>query len=503
MRAVIYARYSSDNQREESIEGQLRECNDYAEFNHIEVVGNYIDRAYSAKTDHRPEFQRMIKDSAKNFFDTIIVWKLDRFSRNRYDSARYKHLLKKNGVKVVSAKETIAEGSEGILLESLLEGMAEYYSADLAEKVKRGMTENAKKGKTNGVPAPFGYYVDENDRFQIDEKTALIVREIFELYVDGKRTQEIKNILNARGIKNRNYPFSYNTVFRILTNRKYMGEYKFGDIVIPNGVPAIIDEKLFEKAQTRMKINKRAPAMHRSEDDYLLTPKLFCGKCGALMTGAIGRNRKNVQYRYYRCNRAEKKECDKKSVRKEWIESQVIDCILEILKSDKILDEIATRIYEMQTEESFLLKSLQDQLDDTKQKLKNIVTAIENGVYSDTTKERLDELEAQKKVLEAKIGEEQHAHPVVPQEEIFVALQNYKRIDISTKEGKQKLIDAFVNSIYLYDDRFVITFNYKDQSKTVSLEEIECLPLTSQVSPKTKQATRKGGLLRFYSPIPE
>ena len=142
MKAVIYARYSSDNQREESIEGQIRECTTFAEKNDITVLRHYIDRAYSAKTDNRPEFQQMIRDSAKHLFDMVIVWKLDRFSRNRYDSARYKVQLKRNGVKLVSATEHISEGAEGIILESMLEGIAEYYSADLSEKVVRGMTEN-------------------------------------------------------------------------------------------------------------------------------------------------------------------------------------------------------------------------------------------------------------------------------------------------------------------------------------------------------------------------
>ena len=108
MRAVIYARYSSDNQTEASIEGQLRECMEFAEHAGIDVIRSYIDRALSAKSDNRPEFQQMIKDSYKHAFDCIIVWKLDRFSRNRYDSAHYKALLRKNGVKVVSAKEAIA-----------------------------------------------------------------------------------------------------------------------------------------------------------------------------------------------------------------------------------------------------------------------------------------------------------------------------------------------------------------------------------------------------------
>ena len=157
MTGIIYARYSSDNQREESIDGQIRECKEFAEKNDIRIIDTYIDRALSAKTDNRPSFQQMIKDSSKGLFDVIIVWKLDRFARNRYDSARYKAQLRKNGVKVISANENISEGSEGIILESVLEGMAEYYSADLSEKVIRGLTENAIKCKFNSDPITFGF----------------------------------------------------------------------------------------------------------------------------------------------------------------------------------------------------------------------------------------------------------------------------------------------------------------------------------------------------------
>ena len=261
MKAVIYARFSSEKQNEASIEGQLRECMDYANFNNIEVIGNYIDRAQSAKTDNRPNFQKMIKDSYKRMFDCIIVWKLDRFARNRYDSAYYKNVLKKNGVRVISAKESISQGADGILLESILEGYAEYYSAELSEKVKRGMTENALKAKSNGVRPPFGYYVDDTDHYQIDETLAPIVKEIFTLYLDGMRVNDIAKHLNERGIKHKGFEMKYNAVFRILTNRKYIGEYKFGDIVIPNAIPAIIDEATFNSVQQRMARNKKAPAM--------------------------------------------------------------------------------------------------------------------------------------------------------------------------------------------------------------------------------------------------
>ena len=190
MKAVIYARFSSDKQNEASIEGQLRECMDYAERTGITVIENYIDRALSARTDNRPEFRRMIKDSVKGCFDVVLVWKLDRFSRDRYDSAHYKHILKKNGVKVISAKENISEGPEGIILESMLEGMAEYYSAELSVKIKRGLTENALKAKVNGGQNPYGYYVDEQQKLSIDEKAAPIVVDVFTMYAEGKTIKE-------------------------------------------------------------------------------------------------------------------------------------------------------------------------------------------------------------------------------------------------------------------------------------------------------------------------
>ena len=253
MTAVIYARYSSDNQREESIEGQLRECQEYAERNGITILHSYIDRALSAKTDNRPEFQHMIRDSAKELFDAVLVWKLDRFSRDRYDSAHYKHILKKNGVKVISAKENISEGPEGIILESMLEGMAEYYSAELAQKINRGLKENALKGKNNGGSIPLGFVLSEDQKLKIDPLTAPVVREIYQRYDSGETMKAIIASLNARHILTRkNRPFSQSSFNILLRNRKYIGEYRYGDIVIPDALPAIIPKDLFERVQTRL-----------------------------------------------------------------------------------------------------------------------------------------------------------------------------------------------------------------------------------------------------------
>ena len=241
MKAVIYARYSSDSQREESIDGQIRECTAFAEKNGITILCHYIDRAYSAKTDNRPDFQEMIKDSGKKLFDMVIVWKLDRFARNRYDSARYKAQLKRNGVKVVSATEVISEGAEGIILESVLEGYAEYYSADLSEKVIRGRTENALKCKFNGGTLPIGYIIDEEQHFQIDPLTAPFVLDVFKKYDKGATMKELRDWLNENGIRNKlGKPLNFNSIQHMLGNRRYIGEYKYRDIIVPDGIPAIV-----------------------------------------------------------------------------------------------------------------------------------------------------------------------------------------------------------------------------------------------------------------------
>ena len=345
------------------------------------------------------------------------------------------------------------------------------------------MTENALKAKANGVRAPFGYYIDGDDKYQIDETLAPVVKEIYSLYLEGKRVKEIAKLMNARGIKNRGYDMNYNSVFRILTNRKYIGEYKFGDILLPDAIPAIIDKDTFDDVQQRLKNNKKAPAMHRSEDDYLLTTRLFCGKCGAMMVGEIGTSHTQSKYRYYKCNQAKKHKCDKKAVKKDWIEDLVIEEILSLISNDDVIEELSDRIYEMQTKENTAVAVVKNQLSEVEKKLNNLAEAIAQGVFSSTTKKLLDDLEEQKSNLEVELFQTQINHPVLTKEQIQFALYSYRKLDLSSQEGKQQLIDGFVNSIFLYDDRFLITFNYKGQSKTVTFEQVNSSSLTSKGSP--------------------
>jgi len=186
MKYVIYARYSSDNQRAESIESQVRAIKEYCEKNQIQIIDTYIDKARSATTSDRPAFINMINDSEHWQFEAVVVHKLDRFSRGRYDSTYYKRELKKNGVELISVLENLDDSPESIILESVLEGMAEYYSANLAREVMKGMKENARKCKHTGGLPPLGYDVTENKEYIINEKEAEAVRIIFRIYAQGK-----------------------------------------------------------------------------------------------------------------------------------------------------------------------------------------------------------------------------------------------------------------------------------------------------------------------------
>ena len=506
MKAVIYARYSSDNQREESIEGQLRECKAYAEKNGITILTTYIDRALSAKTDHRPEFQHMIKDSAKGLFDMVLVWKLDRFSRNRYDSAHYKATLRKNGAKVVSATETIAEDSTGILLESLLEGYAEFYSAELGEKVRCGLTENALKGKANGGSKAYGYVVDKDRHFQIDPVTAPLVLEVFKSYANGLTVKQIVDSLNERGIKNsRNGKFTINIVTNMLKNRRYIGEYSFGEIVLPDSVPIIIPQKLYDRVAARMEKNKRAPARHKAaEEMYLLTTKLFCGKCGGIMAGESGTSKTMRKYHYYKCGNAKRhKGCDKKAVKKDWIENLVVEQVWQVLFDDTAMDNLADSLIAYQNRENVDLPLLQQQLAETEKGIQNMLNAIQQGIFTASTKERLEELEDTKSNLEVSILQNQIKQQNFTKDEIIFWLYQFREMDIANMEQRQRLIDIFVNAVFVYDDKIIFTFNYKDGSKTVSLSDIQSSDLDRCSPPKKDRKSPVFFLLRAKDLNPE
>lgn len=298
---VIYARYSSHAQKDVSIEQQVADCMAYAKSNNLRVVEVYADRHLSGTNDKRPQFQKMLKDAARGRWSFVLTWKVDRFARNRYDSATYKYRLKRCGVRVIYAKESIPEGPEGILLESVLEGSAEYYSANLAQNVKRGMHFNALECKTNGGLLPFGYRKGPDGRFVAVESEAEIVREIFRKVADGVPFVEISNSLNGRGIRTRKgMPWGKNSFRYLLKNEAYIGVYVNSGVRKEGGVPAILDKSLFLQVQERLKTKKNPQGRHREYGEYMLTGKLFCGLCGSPMIG-ISTEFGGKHYQYYTC----------------------------------------------------------------------------------------------------------------------------------------------------------------------------------------------------------
>ena len=418
----------------------------------------------------------MIKDSAKELFEIVLVWKLDRFSRDRYDSAHYKHILKKNGVKVVSAKEHISEGPEGIILEAMLEGYAEFYSAELSEKIHRGQKENALKGKNNGGGVPLGYLLDKKaQKLVIDPTTAPLVVEIFEKYADGKSVRSIVEDFNARGLKTkRGQPFNINSFSSLLKNRKYIGEYRYQDVVIEGGVPAIVPEDLFNRVKERMEKNRHAPAMAKAKEDYLLTTKLFCGKCERMMVGESGKSHTGAMHYYYKCSGAKRlKDCDKKAVRKDWIERVVVRLTMQRVMDEEKINRLIDAILVMQEQEDTTTPALRSQLAETESSIGNILKAIEQGIFTPSTKQRLDELEARKEEILVNIQTAELQKPKLTREQMTAWFEQFRHGDPANRDFQKRLIDTFVNAVYVFDDKLVLTYNYQHGTQTISLDEIE------------------------------
>lgn len=493
MTGVIYARYSSENQREESIEGQIRECMEYAEKKGLTIISTYIDRALSARTDNRPEFQKMIKDSEKGLFDVVLVWKLDRFARDRYDSAHYKHILKKCGVKVISAKENISDGPEGIILESMLEGMAEYYSAELSVKIQRGQTDNSLKCKFNGGSLPLGYKVDNDQNYQLDPFLAPIIQEIFYRYADGESVVSISQDLNNRNIKTiRGNKLSFNSINSIICNRSYIGEYHYRDVITPDGIPSIIDSELFERAQKRLNKNKRAPGRAKAKENYILTTKLFCGHCGAFMVGESGKSRNGIMHHYYKCASVKKNlgTCNKKALRKDYIEDYVVMKTKQKVLIDEVINKLADEMIEYSKRTDPTIPLLKIQLQETEKSIENMLNAIQQGIITASTKERLEVLEEQKESIKMSIIKEEMNKSPVDKEHIVLWMNSFKNGDINDISYRQALIDNFVNAVYVFDDHIKVIYNYENGTDTITLTEIEEAfsgsDLNSFAPPKTK-----------------
>lgn len=487
MNAAIYARYSSDNQRDESIDAQIRAIEEYAKRNDITIVKIYADKAKSATSDKRPEFQQMIQDSALGIFNAVIVHKLDRFSRDKYDSVSYKRRLKKNGIRLISVTEQFDDSPESIILESLLEGMAEYYSKNLAREVMKGMKETAYQCKHTGGLAPLGYDVGPDKKYIINEEEAAIVRVIFDMYISGHGYGSIISYLNSNGQKTKlGNSFGKNSLHDIIANEKYSGTYIFNRsaskdafgfrnshadknesqiIKIPGGMPAIISEETFGKAQAKMKQNKHQAGSYKAKENYLLSGLIYCGECGHSMHGnsrLCGRNK--TRYVSYRCgNKDRTQTCNNKEISKEYMEAFVLSELQDKLLNDKAIPHLVQKLnhHLVARDESQVaeLAHLKAALIDTDKQIGNIVSAISQGFVQDSFKEKMSQLEEEKAKLEVRIHELslKSKDKVLTEEEIRKLFSVFKSFvaEKNIPECK-KFIASYVDRVVVYKDKVAV-----------------------------------------------
>lgn len=455
-RVAQYARFSSDNQRTESIDAQLRAMNQFCKQQHWQVVATYTDEARSATTDNRPQFQQMIADSGKGIFDIVLVHKLDRFSRDRYDSAIYKKRLKKNNVQLCSVLERIDDSPESIMMESVLEGMAEYYSRNLGREVMKGMKETALQCKHTGGCPPLGYDVGEDRKLVINQHEVEAVRIIFEMFAEGYGYSAIADYLNEHGYTTkRGRIFGKNSLYEILNNEKYTGvfvfnraaaksdskrnnhAYKTNDNIIrvPDGCPAIISKSLFEKVQRIKAANRRNTGRYHSKEFYLLTGKVFCGVCGKRIQGNLrfSGERKN-RHCTYRCDEP-KQLCKNKENNKDYLDAYVADLLRQ-----KIFNKAALRrrinavnkyIASYNTEFDKHYESIKSELEEVTIALANITVAVEKGVLTDAIIERSEALEQRKSEIQAQLAALRRFEPLRLEEYLHL-IDDYKNMKRNT-----------------------------------------------------------------------
>lgn len=473
-RVAQYARFSSDNQRSESIDAQIRAMNQFCKQNHWQVVSTYTDEARSATTDNRPQFQQMITDSSKGLFDIVLVHKLDRFSRDRYDSAIYKKKLKRNKVRLCSVLERMDDSPESIMMESVLEGMAEYYSKNLSREVMKGMNETALQCKHTGGCPPLGYRLNSERMLEIEPHEAEAVRIIFQMYADGYGYTAIADRLNSLGYEpKRGGRFGKNSLGSILDNEKYTGVYVFNKsapknedgtrnghknksltemIRVEGGCPQIITKGLFQKVQRLKAANRRKGGRYHSKEFYMLSGKIRCGVCGKAMVGNLrfsGRNKSRLAT--YRCP-THHKECRNKEINKDYL-----DAYISVLIGEKLLNPTALRkavakvnryIRQYNKEYDSTHDTAEEELQEVLANLDNITAAVEKGIITESLIQRAEALEEQRAELETRIHSLKLLEPV-EYNDVSVLYKEWKVTERNT-ERFRSFIQQFIKEIRVF-----------------------------------------------------
>lgn len=494
--AVIYARYSpGPNQTEQSIEGQLRVCYDYAEREGYSVVSEYIDRAITGRSDDRPDFQRMLADAKKKHFQYVIVYKLDRFARNRYDSAIHKHSLKQHGVRVVSAMENIGDNPESIILEAILEASAEYYSVDLSQKIKRGRHDAAKNGKHIGGGLPWGYKSVEGE-VMLDERKRPYWKQALEQYADGVPKKDVIGAINDAGFRNRNgKPFGLTAFQKGFISPINIGVLKQGEFI--HECPAVISEETFKKILERNKLNKRIGGRNKAKVEYVLSGKLFCGYCGSAMLGVPGKGRHGGIFHYYSCGgRRRHNGCKKKHEKKDFIEWYIVEQTIEYVLTPARMKSIAAAVvaeYDKEFNNS-KIKELERMIAKLDRDIEKYVEMLLEAPKAARVKinEKIELFDQQKTDLEIDLTKLRIATGIrYTEEDIMAWLKQFCKGDLFDESFRRRIIDVFVNSVYLYDDRTVVFYNIRGGKQVSYMEMIDA---TEQLELEIEETNPESGV---------
>ena len=479
---------------DESIDAQIRAIEEYADKNDIKIVNKFIDRAKSATSDKRPAFQEMIKycEADNTGISMVIVHKLDRFSRDKYDSAMYKQKLKVKGIRVVSVLENLDNSPESLILESVIEGMAQYYSANLAREVAKGQKENALKALHNGGDAPLGYDVAFDKTYLVNEEEAQAVKIIFDMYVNGYSYSNIIDKLNDLGYKTkRGNKFGKNSLHGILSNEKYTGVYVFNKtqrkgvngkrnghkqksddeiIKVEGGMPQIIDREVFLQAQEMMQKRKKAPGSHKATTLYLLTGLIRCGECGHAMQGNRRKDKYGNDYISYRCGcRKQKRDCKNKEIKRDYLEEFVLTELEKHVLNDEAIPVLSKALNERLKTKSNdnheMLTNLRNKLEKVNKEIENILNAIMSGIVNNVLKNKLDELEKVKLNLELKINElsvesDDVVSVDITEDQIRSMFIKFKEFVLTRNLPEcKKFISDYVKEVVVYRDHIEVIFN--------------------------------------------
>ena len=473
--AVAYARYSSAQQRDVSIEQQLRDIRAYAEREGYTIIHEYADRAKSGfkNSDRRVEFQAMLTAAASGMFDTILAWKVDRFGRNRRESAMYKGQLADLGVSVRYAMEPIPDGAAGVLTEGMLEAIAEWYSRNLSENIRRGRKDNAGKAIHNGIKI-FGYDKGPDGHYIVNEADAALVRRIFSMYAQGNSVTTIERTLKAEGVLTSNgIPFGHSRILYMVTNEAYIGTYHYDGISVPSGLPAIIDRDTWEICQAlRQKTSRH---YEKKPDTFILSGKCTCGLCGGNVRGHSGVGRRHAYYYYICGNKRSNSGCTLPTIRKEAFEKKILDYLFDQVLAGELLNRFADMIIDaiMASKEASPVRQMETTLQDIRRRITNINKAISEGIWTASTGDMLKDLTKQAEDLEKNISYHQMTEQItISKNRVLFLLHKVADGDREDPEAIKSLIGAMVNSITIYEHWLRIVINAAENVVKIPPEDL-------------------------------